>query len=164
MSAWVNGFRDSAECRSLSRAPPRPTLRSMTSTQSLMGLVTELLDELDAGTLHVGFNRPLSHGSASGTVAVVPDPEDEAQLIIVVRLAIMPVPGRDLQRFLATLLELNHRLRGRAAFSLDDLGMVHLTSGRPLADLDEGELIDLILWTSQQADQYDDILFEAFPS
>ena len=75
----------------------------------------------------------------------------------------MHAPSENLQSFLATILELNHRFHGRAAFSLDDLGMVHLTAGRPVTDLDAGEVIDLILWTSEQADHYDDILMEAFP-
>ena len=75
----------------------------------------------------------------------------------------MQAPRDNLQTFLATLLELNHRLHGRACFSLDDLGVVHLTSGRPVTDLDAGEVIDLVLWTSEQADHYDDILKESFP-
>ena len=136
----------------------------MTTIQSLMGLVTELVVHVEDGSLHAGFHRPLQRGSAHGSVAVVSDPDDASQLIIVVRLSIMTVPGRDTQRFLATLLELNHRFHGRAAFSLDDLGMVHLTAGRPVADLDEGEIVDLILWTSEQADYYDDVLMEAFPA
>jgi len=37
-----------------------------------------------------------------------------------------------------------------------------LTAGRPVADLDPGELIDLILWTSEYADQLDDVLLGEF--
>lgn len=138
-------------------------LRPMTSIQSLMGLVTDLVTALNDGTLQDGFHRPVKRGSAYGSVTVLRDPEDEEQHLLVVRLSIMQAPATDLQRFLATLLELNHRFRGRAAFSLDDLGMVHLSAGRPVSDLDEGEVIDLVLWTSEQADHYDDILLGAFP-
>lgn len=133
------------------------------SIHSLMELVTDLVRELQAGTLSEGFHRPLRRGSAEGSVTVKQDPDDETGLLLVVRLFIMPAPRRRLEQFLATVLELNHRFHGRAAFSLDDLGMVHLTAGRPLTDLDEGEVIDLILWTSEQADHYDDILMESFP-
>lgn len=132
------------------------------SIQSLMALVTDLVTRLEEGSLEVGFHRSLHRGSAHGSVAVVQDPDD-GQLMIVVRLSIMSAPAQSLKRFLATLLELNHRFHGRAAFSLDDLGLVHLSAGRPLADLDEGEVVDLILWTSQQADHYDDVLKQAFP-
>ena len=132
------------------------------SNHSLMALVTELVARIDDGSLDVGFHRSVQRGSAHGTVAVVADPDDLSQRILVVRLAIMSAPQADLQRFLATLLELNHRFHGRAAFSLDDLGVVHLTAGRPIADLDEGEVVDLILWTSEQADHWDDVLKESF--
>ena len=57
---------------------------------------------------------------------------------------------------------LNHASLGRAAFSVDADGMVFLTSGRPVADLDPGELIDLILWTSEYADDLDDQLLAEF--
>ncbi len=145
----------------MSSGGPTPKLAVM-AIQSLMPLVTELVAQLRAGTLREGFHRPLHRGSAHGSVTVLADPDDE-QLLIVVRFAIMQAPRERLQQFLATLLELNHRFHGRAAFSLDDLRTVHLTAGRPMADLDEGEVVDLILWTSQQADHYDDILMEAFP-
>lgn len=136
----------------------------MSSIQSLMSLVTDLVTQLQEGTLGEGFHRPLQRGSAHGSVTVLRDADEDEHLLLVVRLSIMHAPRQRLEQFLATLLELNHRFHGRAAFSLDDLGMVHLTAGRPVTDLDEGEIIDLILWTSEQADHYDDILIEAFPS
>ena len=91
------------------------------------------------------------------------DPTDPSQLTIVVRIEICPAPRRNLNVFLATLLELNHDMHGRAAFSLDDQGVVFLTAGRHIASLDEDEVIDLILWTSEQADHWDDVLMESFP-
>ena len=55
------------------------------------------------------------------------------------------------------LLGLNHDFLGRAAFSVAKGGIVFLTAGRPVEDLDPGEIIDLILWTSEQADHFDDV-------
>lgn len=134
------------------------------SVDSLMEVVRDLVSRLEDGSLRVGYHNEVERGSARGSVAVIADPEEPASALLVVRMAIMSAPQNDLTRFLATLLELNHRFRGRAAFSLDDLGLVHLTAGRPLTDLDEGEIVDLLLWTTQQADHYDDLLIEAFPS
>lgn len=137
----------------------------MASIQSLMVLAQDLLQALDAGTLREGFHRTIQRGSARGEVTVVQDPDPGGeQTLLVVRLSIMSAPRSNLQQFLATLLELNHRFLGRASFSLDAGGVVYLTAGRPVSDLDEGEVLDLLLWTSQQADHYDDILIEAFPS
>lgn len=132
--------------------------------QSLMALVTELVGLAESGSLRAGFHRPLQRGSANGSVTVLPDPEDPAQLLIVVRMSIRSAPTTEFGTFTATLLELNHRFHGRAAFSLDDLGMVHLTSGRNIEGLDETELVDLILWTTEQADYWDDVLMDSFPS
>jgi len=134
---------------------------TLSSITSLMTLARDLVTALDAGTLREGFHRQIQRGSARGTVAVFRDQED--QLILVVRLSIMEAPRRDVHRFLVTLLQLNHSFFGRAAFSVDDHGTVHLTSGRPVSDLNESEVLDLLLWTSEQADHYDDVLMEAFP-
>ena len=74
----------------------------------------------------------------------------------------MRVPEKAGAAFYQRLLELNHSSLGRAAFSIGDDGVVFLTSGRPVADLDPGELIDLILWTSEYADELDDQLLAEF--
>jgi hypothetical protein len=131
--------------------------------KSLMALVTELVSHVESGTLDVGFHRTVRRGSAHGSVTVEIDPGDHSQLLIIVRMEICRAPRRNLQVFLATLLELNHGFQGRAAFSLDDLGVVYLNAGRPVANLDEDEVVDLILWTSEQADHWDDILMDSFP-
>lgn len=132
------------------------------TTHSLMDLVTELITRLESGNLPKGFSHPLQRGSARGRVSITADPRDAENLLMVVRLEIMPVPvGQRLELF-RTLLELNHRLEGRAAFSLGPDGMVHLTAGRPLEDLDPGEVVDVILWTADQADHYDDVLLQRF--
>lgn len=133
-------------------------------TTSLMGLVTDLITSLDDGTLAAGYSKPLERGSAKGNVSVIRDAQDPELLVVVVRLEIMKVPGRDVQRFYQTLLALNHRFFGRASFSIDDGGLVFLSAGRPVDDLDPGELVDLILWTSQQADHFDDLLQHEFGS
>lgn len=134
------------------------------TTQSLMGLVRDLIPRLAAGTLEPGFEQPVRRGSARGTVSVVADPHDAGTLIMVVRMQIMAVPSGDRPRLFRTLLELNDRLKGRAAFSVDAEATVQLVAGRPLDDMDPGELVDLILWTSERADHYDDLLQQEFPA
>ncbi|MEJ2541259.1 MAG: hypothetical protein P8188_15040 [Gemmatimonadota bacterium] len=134
------------------------------TNRSLMRVVTDLITRLEAGTLTEGFRQRLQRGSAKGLVGIISDPRDPAQLIMVVRFEIMPGASQDREAFFLQLLTLNHRLHGRASFSLDDEGTVHLSSGRPLEDLDPGEIVDMILWTSEQADHFDDLLMEAFPS
>ena len=126
-----------------------------------MGLVGRILDGLEDGTLVAGFEEPIERGSATGSVRVVDDPE-HSESLVVVRLALMRVPETAGAAFYERLLELNHASLGRAAFSLDGDGLVCLTAGRPVQDLDPGELIDLILWTSEYADDIDDELLAEF--
>ena len=133
----------------------------MPKITSLMDLVDRILDGLEDGTLEAGFEEPIERGSASGSVAVLKGP-DHVESIVVVRLSIMRVPETAGAAFYERLLELNHASHGRAAFSVDADGMVFLTSGWPIADLDPGELIDLILWTSEYADDLDDVLIAEF--
>ena len=128
---------------------------------SLMELVDRILDGLEDGTLAAGFEEPIERGSATGSVSVVADPEHSESLVMV-RLSIMRVPETARAAFYERLLELNHASLGRAAFSIDADGVVFLTSGRPVTDLDPGELIDLILWTSEYADELDDQLLAEF--
>ncbi len=132
----------------------------MPEINSLMDLVDRILDGLEDGTLVAGFEEPIERGSAAGSVAVLQDPE-HPENIVVVRLSIMRVPEAAGAAFHERLLELNHASLGRAALSIDD-GVVFLTSGRPVEDLDPGELIDLILWTSEYADDLDDQLLAEF--
>ena len=133
----------------------------MPEITSLMGLVGRILDGLEDGTLVAGFEEPIDRGSATGSVRVVDDPE-HSESLVVVRLALMRVPETAGAAFYERLLELNHASLGRAAFSLDGDGLVCLTAGRPVEDLDPGELIDLILWTSEYADDIDDELLAEF--
>lgn len=133
-------------------------------TNSLMRVVTDLVTRLEAGTLTEGLRQRLERGSARGLVGIIADPLDPAHLIMVVRFEIMQAPADPDRAFCSELLALNHRLHGRASFSIADDGVVHLSAGRPLDDLDPGEIVDLILWTSQLADHYDDVLMETFPS
>lgn len=133
----------------------------MTDIDSLGGLVTRILDGLASDTLVLGFREPIKRGSASGAVTIVEDSEDPGTLLLEITLAIMTVP-EDAAPFYRRLLELNHGFKGRAAFSVDSSDQVWLTSGRPLRDLDPGEVIDLLLWTSEQADHFDDLLLTEF--
>ena len=135
----------------------------MPEITSLMDLVDRILDDLEDGTLDAGFEEPIERGSAAGSVRVVNDPE-HLESLVVVRLSIMRVPETAGAAFYERLLELNHASLGRAAFSIDGDGLVYLTAGRPVEDLDEGELIDLILWTSEYADDLDDELIAEFGS
>jgi len=135
----------------------------MPEITSLMDLVDRILDGLEDGTLKAGFEEPIERGSATGSVRVVKDPE-HGESLVVVRLSLMRVPESAGASFYERLLVLNHASLGRAAFSVDADGMVFLTSGRPVEDLDPGELIDLILWTSEYADDLDDQLLAEFGS
>jgi hypothetical protein len=135
----------------------------MPEITSLMELVDRILDGLEDGTLAAGFEEPLQRGSATGSVCVVKDPEHH-EILVVVRLSLMTVPETATAAFYERLLELNHASLGRAAFSIDADGVVFLTAGRPVSDLDPGELIDLILWTSEYADELDDELIAEFGS
>lgn len=140
-----------------SPAPSR-TFGSMAGIDALMELVGRLLDP-DAELS--GFREPIRRGSAQGFVSVEEDAEDRGAHLLVVRLGIMPVPETRTDALHRHLLELNHGLRGRAAFSISE-GFVYLTAGRPMEDLDPGEILDLVLWTAEKADRFDDELMEAF--
>ena len=135
----------------------------MPKIMSLMDLVERILDGLEDETLVAGFEEPIQRGSATGFVRVVQESED-AESLVVVRLSIVRVPESADVAFYQRLLELNHATHGRAALSVGADGVVSLTSGRPVTDLDEGELIDLILWTSEYADELDDKLLAEFGS
>lgn len=134
----------------------------MAQIQSLLGLVERILDHIEDGALQAGFEEPIQRGSASGFACVLPSAQDPGSLLLVVQLSIMRAPASDKEKLFEHLLRLNHSFNGRAAFSVSEEGIVYLTSGRPVEDLDPGEIIDLILWTSEQADDYDDILLTEF--
>jgi Putative bacterial sensory transduction regulator len=134
----------------------------MTEVTSLMGLVERIIEHIEDGTLEAGFEEKIQRGSASGSASVVRDRDDPDGLVLVVRLSLMRVPEDDRGPLFQRLLDLNHELQGRAAFSVHDDGLVYLTSGRPIEDLDPGEVIDLLLWTSEQADYFDDVLLTEF--
>ena len=134
----------------------------MPKIKSLMNLVDRILLGLEDGTLGAGFEEPIERGSATGSISVIEDPE-HLESLVVVRLSLMKVPA-SAAGFYERLLELNHASLGRAAFSIDAEGVVFLTAGRPVADLDPDELIDLILWTAEYADDLDDKLLAEFGS
>ncbi len=128
-----------------------------------MDLVDRILDGLEDGTLDAGFEETIERGSATGSVSVVKEPEHQESLVVV-RLSLMRAPESAGAAFYRRMLELSHASLGRAAFSIDADGVVFLTAGRPVADLDPDELIDLVLWTSEYADDLDDRLLAEFGS
>lgn len=138
---------------------------AMPDTPTLLELAARIVDRLDDWESAVGFHEPLRRGSVEGYVSIEPTPDEPDELLLVVRLRVMrlPAPDRGTREALFTeLLHLNHAFRGRASFSISDDGIVSLTAGRPLTDLDPGEVLDLILWTSQQGDHHDDRLQELY--
>ena len=136
----------------------------MTATSSLAVALSELLDLLESRSFKTGVQMPIQRGSATGFVVVIPDPRDPSHEIVEVRLTIMPVPPDRASGLLRRLLELNATLHGRAAFALTEDDMVVLTAGRSTQDLDPGELVDVVLWTAEQADYFDDVLLAEFGS
>ena len=134
----------------------------MTATSSLAVALSELLDLLESRALKTGVQMPIQRGSATGFVVVIPDPRDPAHEIVEVRLTIMTVPPDRESGLMRRLLELNATLHGRAAFALTDEDRVVLTAGRSTQDLDPGELVDVVLWTAEQADYFDDVLLAEF--
>lgn len=135
----------------------------MSDISALGELVGRLVEHLDHGRPLDTFREPIRRGSASGTVSIVPDPEEPGAFVLQVRLKIMHVPeGSGRAAFYGRLLELNHGFHGRAAFSVDDRETAWLTSAHPVASLDASEVIDLLLWTAEQADHYDDVLLGEF--
>lgn len=134
----------------------------MSEITALGDLVGRILDRMEEGATLEGFQEPIRRGSASGLVSVVADEDEAAAYVLQVRLKVMAVPPAEARNaFFRRLLELNHGFKGRAAFSVD-AGVAWLTSARPVAHLDPSEVIDLLLWTSEQADHYDDVLLGEF--
>lgn len=134
----------------------------MTSVDPVGGLVARILHGIQDGTLDVGFHEPFRRGSASGYVTVVEDAEEQDDLLLRVSLSIMKVAERREVELYRRLLELNQGLQGRASFSVDSDNVIWLTAGRPLEDLDASEVLDLVLWTAERADDLDDILIGEF--
>ncbi len=134
----------------------------MTTTSSLAVALSELLDLLESGSLKTGVQMPIQRGSATGFVVVIPDPRDPSQEIVEVRLTIMSVPSGRESALMRRLLELNGTLHGRASFAVTEDDLVILSAGRSTQDLDPGELVDVVLWTAEQADYFDDILLTEF--
>ena len=130
--------------------------------ESLGALVSRIVGDLEAGLLRSGFEEPIQRGSASGSVSVIDDPEEPGLHLLKVTLRVMKVPSERTEEFYRRLLELNRTFNGRAAFSVNATDVVSLTAARPVADLDSSEVIDLILWTSDKADDLDDKLLTEF--
>ena len=128
----------------------------------LGALVAELVSGLETGSLGPGYIRAIQRGSAEGHISVVPNPRDPEIPLMLISLDIMPVPRENREVFYRRLLELNGTLFGRASFWVGGDQTVRLVAGRPMEDLDPSELIDLVLWTTEQADHFDDELMDEF--
>ena len=134
----------------------------MKEIASLGALVSRIVVGLEEGQISTGFEEPIRRGSATGSVSVIDDPEEPGNQLLKVTLTIMKVPTDRAAEFYRKLLELNRTFNGRAAFSVNATDVVSLTAARPVADLDSSEVIDLILWTSDKADELDDQLLTEF--
>ena len=134
----------------------------MQSSSSLGAVVSSILDAFENGALVPGFEASVRSGSASGVVSVADSPDDPGVDILVVRLPIMRIPDTGQPGFFRRLLELNAGFKGRATFSVSPKGHVELTSGRNVRDLEPDELVDLIIWVAEQADDLDDLLLTEF--
>ena len=133
-----------------------------TRPESLTEAAFELVDRMESGRLPAGFSTRVSRGSSHGLVEVIEDPWSPSTNLLSVRMAIMNAPRSGEERFWRTLAELNNRLLGRASFALGVDGVVWLMSSHPILDLDPGEMLDLILWTANMADEIDDQLLDEF--
>ena len=129
---------------------------------SLGAALGVILDAFETGGLRPGFRAHIRSGSASGEVSVVDSPDDPGVDILLVRLPIMRVPDADADAFYRRLLLLDAGFLGRAAFCLMPDDTVALCAGRNVRDLELDELVDLILWTAEQADHVDDLLLTEF--
>ncbi len=124
--------------------------------------MSRILEAVEAGTLRPGFETSVQSGSARGVVSVSESADDPGVEILIVRLPVMRVPETSREDLYARLLQFNSLLKGRAGFSVTDQATVELCAGRNLRDLEPNELIDLIIWTAEQADHYDDRLLSEF--
>jgi hypothetical protein len=134
----------------------------MTEITGLRDLVHRVLAHLEDGTYHGGFSEPFRRGSAAGTASIIEDPDEPGEFEFQVEMRVMRAPGGADVKVFRRLLCLNHAFKGRAAFALDPDGVVVLVAARPVRDLDPSEVVDLLLWTSEQADRFDDILLKEF--
>lgn len=132
----------------------------MPDGRSLLLAISDLVVRLKEKQLEPGYRTEIRRGSAHGTVSVILSPVHETRLLLV-SLEIMKAPPEPNSAFLTRLLGLNRDLLGRATFALHE-GLVLLQAGRPLEELDAGEMIDLIVWTADEADRLDDILLDEF--
>ena len=130
--------------------------------ESLTSAAFELVDRFESGQLTPGFVTRVRRGSSHGVVEVVRDPWGSPSNLLAIRLAIMRPPEEDRGQFFRTLAEMNAGFLGRAAFSLGRDGIVWLSAAHPLDDLEADEMLDLVLWTANMADEVDDQLLDEF--
>jgi hypothetical protein len=132
------------------------------SGESLTSAAFELVERLETGQLTPGFVTRIRRGSSHGVVEVVPDPWGSPSSLLTIRMAIMRPPEERREEFFRTLAEMNSDFLGRAGFTLGGDGVVWLSAAHPLHDLEPDEMLDLVLWTANMADEVDDALLDRF--
>lgn len=130
--------------------------------ESLTAAAFELVERFESGGLTPGFSTRIRRGSSHGVVEVVRDPWGSSSSLFSVRMAIMRPPEEAPEAFFRTLVEMNASFIGRAGFSLGREGIVWLSAAHPLDDLEADEMLDLVLWTANMADEVDDRLLDEF--
>jgi hypothetical protein len=130
--------------------------------ESLTETAFELVERFESGHLTPGFVTRIRRGSSHGVVEVVRDPWGSPSSLMAIRMAIMRPPEGDQGDFFRTLAEMNAEFLGRAGFVLGADGIVWLSAAHPLDDLEPDEMLDLVLWTANMADEVDDALLDQF--
>jgi hypothetical protein len=129
--------------------------------QAIPALLTELGE--DAKAAELGPDAWVVHrGSTMGYVAILGGDDPGMDPFLHVKFQILQAPAEGGELVFRRLLRLNHDLGSFAAFSLDEHNIVSLGAGRFVADLDEGELREVVTQTARLADRFDDELVDFF--
>ena len=129
--------------------------------QRIPALLVELGE--DGAQLDLGEDAWVVHrGTVTGYIAILGADQDDADPFLHVKFRVVQIPQRGREALLAALLRINHDLGNYAAFSVDDSNVAWLGAGRFVADVEDGELIELVTQTARLADRYDDQLIATF--
>lgn len=137
----------------------------MTDIKECRALVCQFIDDLGLDSFEQRSDKNswwLERGSAFVSILIFENQEDSDASMIFATANIMKVPLHKALPFYRKLLEINSSLCGRCAFSVTDENLVHVTTGRPIRDLDESELEYLVHTVAWAADKYDDLLLDEF--
>jgi hypothetical protein len=137
----------------------------MATPAEVRNFIAQVFDHLGVDSYDARLNKNawgITKGSVGGLIGLFESEDDAEESVVYATFRIMKVPATKSLPFFRKLLEINGKLFGRAAFSVDDENIVWLQSGRLIMDLDVREVVDLVLYTSQVADFYDDQLLDEF--